>query len=337
MIKILETEDIELALQELANHCKVAILVDDQTIEHCYPKVASADVDLLCVPEGDECKDLEVVKHLWTTLQEMEYDRADYLVTMGGGAICDLGAFVASTFMRGMRLIHIPTTLLAMIDASIGGKTAINFGGKKNQVGTFYEAEEQWICTEFLDTLPSEEMRSGWGELIKYGLLIGDTFLNEVIKNEILPVEILAQCIEYKLNIVANDRLDFGIRRYLNLGHTAGHAFEALYFSRDKKLLHGEAVAAGIVIAMYISYKKMKLEEKALTSLARYIKGVFPKVGYSCSDYERLWNYAKADKKRQGKDGLTMVLLKSIGTPTVQEGITREEWEEALDFYQDFM
>lgn len=337
MIKILETEDIEIALHQLTEGSKVAVLVDENTLEHCYPKIAREDLDLLCVPEGDECKDLEVAKHLWTTLQELEFRRSDYLVCLGGGAISDLGGFVASTYKRGMRLIHVPTTLLSMIDASIGGKTAINFGGEKNQVGTFYEAEEQWICTEFLETLPSDEMRSGWGELLKYGLLKGDSLLQRIMTQEELPVEVLAECIEYKLDIVAQDPLDMGVRRFLNLGHTAGHAFESLYFSKEKTLLHGIGVAAGIVIALYLSYRCLGLEEKILTSVARYAKEVFPKVVYTCEDYDTLWSFVMADKKIMGREGLTMVLLSSVGQPQVREGIGRSEWEEALDFYQDFM
>ncbi|MDN4754100.1 3-dehydroquinate synthase family protein [Porphyromonadaceae bacterium W3.11] len=337
MIKILETEDIEAVLQQLTSEGKVALLVDEQTMELCYPKVGREDIDLLCVPQGDECKDIEVAQHLWSTLQDLQYDRHDCLVTLGGGAICDLGAFIASTYMRGMRLVHIPTTLLAMIDAAIGGKTAINFGGKKNQIGTFYEAEEQLICLDFLETLPPEEMRSGWGELLKYGLLQGPPLLSEITDNEVLPVEVISKCIEYKLNIVAEDPYDHGVRRYLNLGHTAGHAFEAMSFGEEKRLLHGEGVAAGIVIALYMSYKRLDLEEKTLTSVARYIKGIFPKVSLSCRKYDQLWQLAKGDKKISGKDGLTMVLLTAVGEPTVVEGISREEWDEALDFYQDFM
>lgn len=337
MIKILETEGIETALHQLTELSKVAVLVDENTLEHCYPLIASEDLDLLCVPEGDECKDIEVARHLWTTLQELGYRRSDYLLCLGGGAICDLGGFVASTYKRGMKLVHVPTTLLAMIDASIGGKTAINFGGEKNQVGTFYSAEKQWICTEFLETLPSDEMRSGWGELLKYGLLKGDALLHRIMTNEELPVEVLAECIEYKLDIVSKDPMDMGVRRFLNLGHTAGHAFESLYFTKEKQLLHGVGVAAGIVIALYLSYRCLGLNEKVLTSVARYIKEVFPKADYTCEDYDTLWSFVMADKKIMGQEGLTMVLLTSIGQPHVREGIERSEWEEALDFYQDFM
>lgn len=337
MIKILETEDIEAFLCSLSEERRVAVIVDDQTLEWCYPKVACENLDILCVPEGEDCKDIEVVGHLWHTLQESGYDRGDYIVTLGGGAICDLGGFVSSTYMRGMRLIHIPTTLLAMIDAAIGGKTAINFGGRKNQVGTFYEAEEQWVCLDFLETLPAEQMRSGWGELLKYGLLAGEPLLSKIINNETLPTEVLAKCMEYKINVVAGDPHDHGDRRHLNLGHTAGHVLEALYFARSESIPHGEGVAAGIVIALYISHKRIRLEESVLTATARYIKSIFPTARFTCKDYETMWDLARGDKKISGKDGLTMILLKAPGVPTVVEEITKEEWNEALDFYRDFM
>lgn len=335
-ITILEIEEITSRLQELTTGHKVAILVDENTVELCYPQVASEDLEILEVPSGEDAKSIEVANHLWLTLQDLGYTRNDYLVTLGGGSISDLGGFIASTFMRGMRLIHIPTTLLAMIDASIGGKTGINVGGIKNSVGSFYEANEVWISLDFLETLPSQELLSGLGEVLKYDLLIGSDMISQVAESQMITNELIATSVEYKMSVVRQDLTDYGTRRQLNLGHTTAHALEALYLERGESIPHGVAVVVGLIVALYVSYKLEGLDEHILSHTARLAKDVFPTVKYDCKDYDALTCFALNDKKRTNEQELSMVLMTAVGKPIYRE-VSREVWEEALDFYRDFM
>lgn len=335
-VSVLDHITIAQKLNQLATQYRVAVLVDDNTNEQCYPIVGNDHIDVIILPIGESAKTLEVAQFVWSSLIDFGYSRNDYLVTLGGGSICDLGGFVASTYMRGIHLVHIPTSLLAMVDASIGGKTAIDFGGIKNSVGTFYNPERVWVSIDFLDTLKREELVNGWAELYKYGLLIGNGYLSTIQDFSCITSNSIASAIQYKLDIVAQDFKDEGIRKYLNLGHTTGHALEALYLSRNSILPHGKAVACGLVIALYISYRYCGLEQSILTNNARNIKKLFPKVSYLCDDYETLWQFALKDKKKANNTELTMVLLKDVSKPIVKQ-VTRSEWEEALDFYRDFM
>ena len=238
--------------------------------------------------------------------------------------------------MRGIKLVHIPTTLLGMIDASIGGKTAIDYGGIKNLIGSFFEPNEVWISLSFLETLPEKEILCGEAELIKYGLLDSEELYQETLNLEEISPELIGKVVEYKLNLVATDLRDEGGRVVLNLGHTTAHSLEALKISRGEILPHGIAVMAGLIVALYISYKWYGLEEKVLSRLIRVAKEKFPRVAFSCDDYEEMWQLALKDKKNAGDELLTMVLLSGVGSP-ITDQVTRAQWEEALDFYRDFM
>lgn len=333
---VLDIGSIAERVHDLASRHKVALLADDNTIEQCYPLIDDEQVDVLLVPIGEEAKSLEVVQFLWNSLADLGYTRYDYLITLGGGAVSDVGGFVASTYMRGIRLIHIPTTLLGMIDASIGGKTAIDYGGVKNLVGSFYEPNEVWVSLTFLETLPKQEVLSGEGELVKYGLLDGDELYQETLDLEVIAPDLIAKVIQYKLDVVAADLRDEGGRVVLNLGHSTAHSLEALKISRGEVLPHGIAVMAGLIVALYISYKWYGLEEQVLSKLIRVAKDRFPRVAFSCDDYEEMWQFALKDKKNSGGAELTMVLLSEVGCPMTEQ-VTRKQWEEALDFYRDFM
>ena len=333
---VLDIESVADRLRALAGRHKVALLADDNTIEQCYPLIEDEQVDVLLAPIGEEAKSLEVVQFLWNSLAELGYTRYDYLVTLGGGSLSDLGGFVASTYMRGIKLVHIPTTLLGMIDASIGGKTAIDYGGIKNLIGSFYEPNEVWISLPFLETLPRKELLCGEAELIKYGLLDSEELYQETLNLEEISPELIGKVVGYKLNLVAMDLRDEGGRVVLNLGHTTAHSLEALKILQGGLLPHGIAVMAGLIVALYISYKWYGLEEQVLSRLIRMAKEKFPRVLFSCDDYEEMWQLAMKDKKNTGDDQLTMVLLSGVGFPMTEQ-VSRAQWEEALDFYRDFM
>lgn len=312
------------------------VLTDVNTIRDCYPLIGNDALEVVELPDGEGCKSLEVANFLWETLSESGYGRQDYLVTLGGGSVSDVGAFVASTYMRGMRLVHVPTTLLGMIDAGIGGKTAINFGGIKNLVGTFYHPDAIWISIDFLPTLSDGQLMSGMGEMVKYGLLTDQKLLDEVLDMRELSTELIGKVVQYKLDVVAEDFTDKGVRAFLNLGHTSAHAFEALYMERGEELLHGVAVAAGLVVALYLSFRYHSMDESLLRQVAYHVRDRFPNVALTCDDYHKLWAFAQKDKKRVEHNVLAMVLLSDIGDPFMAP-VDREHWEEALDFYRDLV
>lgn len=335
-VEIIDLTVVAEKLSVLTDHQKVAVLVDEHTFDHCYPIVGNDGVDLLLVPTGEEAKSLEVVQFLWESLINLGYGRSDYLVSLGGGAISDLAGFVASTYMRGMHLVHIPTTLLGMVDASIGGKTAIDYHSVKNLIGTFYEPEEVWVALDFLNSLPEIEIQSGLGEMVKYGLLIDKELFDLTLDIDQLSPDVIARVMQFKLDVVANDFRDRGGRAILNLGHTTAHGLEGWKLSRGEVLPHGIAVVAGLVVALYVSYKWFHLEESVLTSLARSAKASFPKVFFTCDDYDAIWDFAIKDKKNVVEGELSMVLLRAVGDPIIAQ-VTYEQWLEAMDFYRDFM
>lgn len=334
-------------VQLLSRHeGRIALLTDENTLEAVAPLLMEVlgDVEWLSVPSGEGCKDIAVSVQIWEFLLEQKFGRSDLLITLGGGAVTDLGGWVASSYKRGIRLWHLPTSLLAMVDAAIGGKTAVNVGAVKNSVGSFYPAEVVWLCPEFLATLPHEELLSGWGEMIKYALL-GVVELDELLAMDPNapdiepPVHLITQAAQAKQKIVAEDPYDRGIRQQLNLGHTVGHALEMLctLTPSGKKVPHGVAVAAGIVCELYLSHKLLGYPQEQLTKVAIYVRSVFPKVAVSCEQFEALYALAKNDKKRSSTEGLSAILLDKAGRPTKYEGVTSEVWEEALGFYRDFM
>lgn len=261
------------------------------------------------------------------------------MIAIGGGALLDVAGLSAATYKRGMGLVYVPTTLLADVDASIGGKTAIDFEGVKNGVGTFYIPEEVLIAPAFLSTLPELELLSGWGEILKYSMLAGFSVDEDVWGTAEVAPSLIRRCIDYKIEAVASDPLDKGGRRqFLNLGHTLGHAFEALHLSKDEPVPHGIAVAAGLVMEGYLSLRRDRLPQEELMQLARVVRDHFPPVSILCTDYEQIHAFARQDKKlRSAEEGIPVVMLDGIGKPAPAELFTPKELDEAIDFYRDFM
>ena len=315
-----------------------SLTVADENTSSIYSKYFSLLPDVV-TPAGEGAKSLSALQHLWSRLLEGGFSRKDCLVAFGGGAITDLAGLAASTYKRGMRLLFIPTTLIGMIDAAVGGKTAIDFGEIKNSIGTFYPPDDVLICPPLLSTLPDLELLSGKGELLKYALLSGRD-PEDFLSDESLP-ETIRKCIEYKEAVVTEDLRDTGLRQVLNLGHTAGHALEALHLLSGKgttPVPHGIAVAAGLVIEAYLSFAKGLLHQEALMSLARFVREAFPSVSFRCGDYDRLWAFALQDKKNAGggTDRIAVTLIEASGKPLTGQTIDPKIWDEALDFYKDF-
>lgn len=299
---------------------KKIILVDENTHEHCLPFLITtfeelSEAEILLVPAGEDCKDLEIVANLWAALSEYEISRSDLLINLGGGAVTDLGGFLASTYKRGMNFINVPTSLLAMVDASIGGKTGINFMGLKNQVGVFSSAKNVFIDTAFLSTLPKEELLSGYAEMIKHGLISSSELYRKVMDSMqsdfVVSIELLEECLLVKKSIVEIDPLEKGVRKTLNFGHTVGHAIESLMNSKGN-ITHGHAIALGMIYELQLSEKILGLNAKQSTKIQKEINALYSSVDFSQREAQQLVSLMKNDKKNH-LGTIKMALLKEVG------------------------
>jgi 3-dehydroquinate synthase len=313
----------------------VTVLVDENTLNYCWPELvklypALANASLLEVPAGEESKSLEIVAGLWESLAEQKADRNALFINLGGGMVCDLGGFVASTYMRGIAFINLPTSLLAMVDAAIGGKTGIDFMGAKNLIGSFASAQSTIIHPQFLETLPSREFRSGWAEMIKHAIIHGDEHWKQLqhlpSPDYKIPGELIEKSARIKLQIVETDPLEKGERKKLNLGHTFGHALESLSLKSDHPLSHGEAVAFGILAETRLACNLGKCDlsfGEEINNLITNIYGTPPKFSFS----EAL-SFLKFDKKNRSGE-LRFSLPAAAGNVLYDVKVAMEEAEKA--------
>ena len=344
--KVIISEQLEKVLTEAVATChadRSFILTDETTLALCWPIVQNypclKDAKPITIKAGDTHKDLESISHVWSELQRMGATRHSLLINLGGGMVTDLGGFAASTFKRGISFINIPTTLLSMVDASVGGKTGINFGGLKNEIGVFNNANCVILDTTFLQTLDEENILSGYAEMLKHGLISTEAHWTELMNFDIekpdLPVlgDLVAKSVHVKERIVTEDPTEKGIRKALNLGHTVGHAFESLALQR-KPVLHGYAVAWGLVCELYLSVAKTGFPVDKMRQMARYIFEHYGRMPITCDDYHTLLELMTHDKKNTGSD-INFTLLGGIGDIRINQTATKEEIEEALDFYRE--
>ena len=337
-------QSISLLLQKGA-FSSTYILTDRNTFIHCLPLIPEEirnNATLINVPAGEESKNLQNAEKIWTQLLEKEADRNAVLINLGGGMVSDLGSFAASTYKRGICYINIPTTLLGMVDAAIGGKTGINFGEIKNTVGTFAQPYSIIFHTPFLYTLPERELRSGYAEVIKYAL-ISDVELwqnLQIIFNPeqlILQPEILHTCMKIKEQITTADPLEKNIRKILNFGHTIGHGLESLsILNNGEPLHHGEAVACGMIAEAYLSHVINGMPEQQMHAIVAYILKFFKPYKIAEADYETLFALMRNDKKNSRKN-FRMVLLDKIGKAVYDVPCSENEIRKALDFYRSLL
>ncbi len=295
--------------KEIENGVKIFVLMDKNTRQHCLPYVLKQcpelkkATDYFITAPGEAYKNLETVVSIWNALSAENATRNSIFINLGGGVICDMGAFAASTFKRGMRFIQIPTTLLAMADAAIGGKTAIDFNNLKNQIGTFAEAEKVIIDEHFLQTLPENELRSGFAEIIKMAIVKGpkefDLLRNQTYKEISDWQPWIEMAVSEKEKIVQKDLTEKNIRKRLNLGHTFGHAFESLALERELPLTHGEAVAMGLVCDAYLSVKYEHITSRRQKRIEDYILQQFPYFKISAADTMTMLFRMRQDKKNK--------------------------------------
>ncbi|WP_278671394.1 3-dehydroquinate synthase [Leyella stercorea] len=389
--RVIISQDIEHDLAQAiaeTEHDRVFVLTDDITQQCCLPKVAALltkhNATTITIRHDDTNKTLATLADVWTALQRGGATRHSLLVNLGGGMVTDLGGFAAATFKRGIHFINIPTTLLAMVDAAVGGKTGINFGGLKNEVGAFANARYVIVNTCFLDTLDTANLCSGYAEMLKHSLISNTQMWAEHVNFDILQPDLaelqrmVAASIAVKERIVADDPHEHGIRKALNFGHTVGHALEefsmqqpggavvstrllplarartaptkqeaqkegAVVSTAPTKptnqtppgaLLHGYAVAFGLIGELYISARKAGFPTARLHQTARFIRENYGAAAFTCDDYPTLLNLMRHDKKNTA-DTINFTLLHDIGDIRINQTATDEEIREALDFIRE--
>ena len=289
------------------------------------------------VSAGEKNKNLSTCSAIWSAMTAAALDRKALFINIGGGVIGDMGGFCASIYKRGIRFINIPTTLLSQVDASVGGKLGVDFEGLKNHLGTFNEPETVMISPEFLSTLPEEELRSGYAEIIKHGL-IQDKAYFEKLKIEDWKdqdwIELIQHSVGIKKQVVLADPKEAGLRKILNFGHTIGHAFESHFLDGPKHLLHGEAIAIGMICEAYLSFQKTKLSKKELEIIQNIFLSIYGKFTFSKADLKPILDLCLQDKKNEG-EVLMFSLLEKIGSCTYNIPVNRQEIEDAIFYYEN--
>ena len=306
-----------------SHYSKIFILVDENTSQYCLPHLLNnlateIEIEIIELEVGEIHKNIATCTEVWGALSDLGGDRKSILINLGGGVISDLGGFVACTFKRGIDFINIPTTLLSMVDASIGGKNGVDLGNLKNQIGIIREPKAVIVDTQFLSTLPQNEMRSGLAEMLKHGLIFDKKYWDKFKDLKSLNTdnlnELIHQSIEIKNEIVCEDLTENGIRKSLNFGHTLGHAIESYFLENDSKtsLLHGEAIAVGMILESFISREKELLTNEEYQEIKYIINDIFERVEFSQIDIEKIIELLIFDKKNEfGK--VQFALLDGIG------------------------
>ncbi|WP_308262355.1 3-dehydroquinate synthase [Prevotella sp.] len=325
-------------------HDKIFILTDQTTHDMCLPKLQNflclKGAQSIVIKAGDTNKTLDSLAEVWTALSQGGATRHSLMINLGGGMVTDLGGFAASTFKRGIDFINIPTTLLAMVDASVGGKTGINFGGLKNEIGVFSDSKFVIINTQFLDTLDHDNICSGYAEMLKHGLISDNKHWAELVGFNLAQPDLaqlqrmVAESIKVKERIVTEDPHEHGIRKALNLGHTVGHALESFAMKHGRPVLHGYAVAYGMVCELYLSARKTDFPTDKIHQTVRFILDHYGRLPYTCDDYPELLELMRHDKKNTSGI-INFTLLGGIGDIRINQTATKEEIEEALDFLRE--
>ncbi len=335
------TNDVMAAIERLTasgDHNLTAWIADVNTARY-----APADAHLITIPDGDKNKTLQTVTRVWDEMEHMGLTRHSLVINLGGGMVTDLGGFAAATFKRGMRFINVPTTLLGAVDAAVGGKTGFNYNGLKNEIGSFAPASDVIISTRCFDTLPLQEMKSGFAEVLKHAMLSNRSEFNHLLDHDFnAPInhdellERLRHSVQVKADIVARDPNEQGERKALNLGHTVGHAFESLAMKRGKPVPHGYAVAWGLVTEAVLSHLLLKFSSEDVHLLGNFVSNNYHDFPFTCDDYDELLDLMRHDKK--SRDGeITCTLLAAIGDYRINQTVTPDDVTAALDILRDHL
>jgi len=322
---------------------KVFLLTDQTAAGFCIPLVKNVldefSIKYIAIPSGEENKNIQSVGLVWDFMSNDGAGRKSLLINLGGGMLTDLGGFAASTFKRGMDFVNIPTTLLAQVDASIGGKTGFNFNGLKNEIGVFMEPNSVIINTNFLKTIDHENFLSGYAEMLKHGLIKSREHWDELLTFDIENIdydalqEIIARSVAIKEWHVLNDLTEQNIRKALNFGHTIGHAFESYAMKTGRPILHGYAVVYGMIAELYLSAIECGLEISELDSISAWLLAKYGKFEIQESDFEALYQLMTHDKKNEGKR-INFTLIPEIGKVEINIDCPKELIIEALEYYK---
>lgn len=326
------------------NYSSVFILVDSNTETHCLPHFLShypcpENSEVISIEAGEEHKHIQTCTGVWEALSELGADRKSLLINLGGGVVTDLGGFVASTFKRGVDFINVPTSLLAMVDASVGGKTGVDLGPLKNQVGVIINPQAVVIDTDFLATLPSNEYRSGYAEMLKHGLIQDAAYWKNLTDFGKISTDQIGKYIHHSVSIkhqvVREDPREDSLRKILNFGHTLGHAVESYHLIREDKttLLHGEAIAIGMIMEAYISSVLLAMPKKECDEIKTVFDAIYPKVAFDEKDFAAIVEMLIYDKKNShGK--VKFALLEAIGNPKWDIEVPNALLKDAFTYYQ---
>ena len=322
------------------NYSTIFILVDENTFEHCYPKfipnlVTNKRIEVIEIESGEINKNIETCVGVWNAITELGGDRKSILITLGGGVITDLGGFVASCFKRGIDFINIPTTLLSMVDASVGGKTGVDLGVLKNQVGLFANPEMVLIDFTYLETVTDREIKSGTAEILKYGITYDIKLLNAIKDNKNLKIsDLIFRSIEIKNEVVLQDPKEQNLRKILNFGHTLGHAIESFYLESEEKenLTHGEAIAIGMVCELYMSLKLLGFPADKLNEVKQVVLSIYNRTLLLKDDFYNIIALLKHDKKNINGQ-VNFVLLKDYEDFKLDCIVSEALIIESMEFY----
>ena len=345
--EIIISENLEQSIAHAVEKCphdKLFVLTDVTTKDLCWPMIEKfeclKDAIHIVIGATDVHKNLETIASVWKQMGDNGGTRHSLMINLGGGMVTDLGGFAASTFKRGINYINIPTTLLAMVDASVGGKTGINFNGLKNEIGVFSPASSVLLDTEFLKTLDAANIASGYAEMLKHGVISNTENWSELLNFDLQNVDykhlqqMVATSVAIKERIVEEDPFEKGIRKALNLGHTAGHAFESLALEENRPVLHGYAVAWGMVCELYLSAVKTDFPKDKLRQTVDYIKQYYGTIAFDCKQYDRLYELMTHDKKNTAGI-INFTLMGEIGDIRINQSADKKEIFEMLDFFRE--
>lgn len=335
MAEIIFTQDVNRKLKDILQSYipkDIFVLTDNHSKDLCLPffdKELILTNHFIEIEPGETHKSISSLEKVWNILSTQGAKRSSVLINIGGGMVTDLGGFAASCFKRGIHCINIPTTLLSQVDASVGGKTGVNFLGLKNEIGTFSIPDYVLIDTCFLKTLPRRQILSGFAEMLKHALLKGGEHLKAVMKftpetiSSTEFMQMLEESVEVKKKIVAEDPKEHGIRKALNFGHTVGHAIESYAIEKGIELYHGEAVAYGMIAELHLAVKKKGFNNEIYHQISQFINTLYTPYT-SVTDGETLYKLMLHDKKNDNR-GVNFTLLEAPGRISIDNYCSREE------------
>lgn len=329
----------------LKQYSSVFVLVDENTDQYCLPILkqhlqTSIPITIISIQSGEVNKNIETCQLVWKKLIENKADRGSLLINLGGGVICDMGGFVASTFKRGIDFVNIPTTLLSQVDASIGGKTGINFQLLKNQIGTFSNPKFIFINPVFFKTLPQREWLCGYAEMLKHALIDSKEYWDALsqwkggkIEQSSQLENLILTSIQIKQKIIEQDPYENGLRKVLNFGHTIGHAIESLSLEKDNQpLTHGEAIAIGMICESYISTQITGLSQSVLEDITQFILSIYPP--YNLLGFTNKLLHLMTHDKKNMNDKINFSLLKEIGEVIYDQTCDVKLIKNAIEYYR---